>query len=177
MAKNITGSSVNTLLKYLDKGYPVIVWSTAKMKTPEFVNSWYIKTPSGDQYFEYPRGTHVTVLTGYDSSKVYMNDPYFGKLSFSHSAFAVKYALLGKQAIIIEEREETTTEEFTTVTESTTLEENVTSDESATSNENTTLGEGTTTGDDTGGTSETTDSSITTIKMTTTKATAEGGTQ
>lgn len=128
IAKNITGSSVTTLFKYLNEGRPVIVWSTAKMKTPEFVNSWYIKTPSGDQYFEYPRGTHVTVLTGYDSSKVYMNDPYFGQLSFSHSDFASKYALLGKQAIIIEECENTTKEEVTTATDTVTKLENTTTE-------------------------------------------------
>lgn len=133
IAKNITGSSVNTLLNYLDKGYPIIVWSTARMKTPEFVNSWYIKTDSGDKYFEYPRGTHVTVLTGYDSSKVYMNDPYFGKVSFSHSDFSSKYALLGKQAILIEKYETTTAEESTAIPESTTDDETTASEESTTS--------------------------------------------
>ncbi len=146
VAKNITGSSVNTLLKYIDEGHPVIVWSTAKMKTPEFVNSWYIKTESGDKYFEYPRGTHVTVLIGYDSAKIYMADPYYGdKLSFSISDFSSKYSLLGKQAIVLVPKEVTsenlTLEDVTTAPED---DSRLPGDEDMSSGEDSTSGTGTT---------------------------------
>ena len=81
----------------------MVVWATANMKTPTLVNSWYIKNPGGeDIYFEYPRGTHVMVLTGYDSKYVYIADPYYGYVKYTHSAFNDKWILLGKQAIVIE---------------------------------------------------------------------------
>lgn len=113
-AKNITGCSFSTLLKKLDSGRPVIVWATAKMQTPKYVNSWYIKNPGGeDIYFEYPRGTHVMVLTGYDSSYVYISDPIYGQVKYTKSAFNDKWVLLGKQAIILDDKQETTTESTT----------------------------------------------------------------
>lgn len=101
-AKNITGCTFNTLLSYLDKKSPVIVWATDNMKTPTLVNSWYIKNPDGsDRYFEYPRGTHVMVLSGYDGKYVYITDPYYGKVKYTYSAFHDKWVLLGRQAIVL----------------------------------------------------------------------------
>ncbi len=127
-AKNITGCSFSTLIKHIDEGRPVIVWATGGMRTPTLVNSWYIKNADGTEtYFEYPRGTHVTVLVGYDSNKVYMLDPYHGEKSYSHSAFIDKWNLLGNQAIILVEKSaETTTETTTTTTTTTTLPETTT---------------------------------------------------
>lgn len=103
-AKNITGCSFGTLLKHIDEGDPVIVWATAQMKTPQYVNSWYIKGADGkDVYFEYPRGTHVMVLSGYDGQYVYIADPYFGYVKYTYSAFNSKWELLGKQAIFLDD--------------------------------------------------------------------------
>ena len=67
------------------------------------VNAWYIKTANGDQYFSYPRGTHVMILMGYDANNVTVMDPYGGGTKvFSRSAFVSKYNLLGKQAIVLQ---------------------------------------------------------------------------
>ncbi len=116
-AKNITGCSFQTLLKNIDNGSPVIVWATAKMQTPKYVNSWYIKQADGsEKYFEYPRGTHVMVLSGYDGSYVYITDPIYGNVKYSYSAFNDKWTLLGKQAIILKKGIETTTEKPTAPT-------------------------------------------------------------
>ena len=73
------------------------------MNVPSTVNSWYIDRGNGQyEYFEYPRGTHVTVLCGYDGSKVYMMDPYDNAcLSFSSSTFKARWDLLGNQGVIL----------------------------------------------------------------------------
>lgn len=141
-AKNITGCSFSSLIKNLDSGDPVIVWATARMKTPTLVNSWYIKNADGtDRYFEYPRGTHVMVLTGYDGTYVYVNDPYYGALKFTYQSFSDKWELLGKQAIVLESGTpptETTTAPTTTETttgESTTEEPAETATEVSTETE------------------------------------------
>ena len=99
----ITGCSYNELLGYLADGYPVIVWSTYNMNVPTTVNEWYIDRGNGKyEYFSYPRGTHVTVLCGYDGSKVYMMDPYDNAcLSFSSSTFKARWDLLGNQGVIL----------------------------------------------------------------------------
>lgn len=115
-AVNITGCSFKTLLKQIDNGDPVIVWATAKMQTPKYVNSWYIKQPDGKEvYFEYPRGTHVMVLAGYDGKSVYITDPIYGNVKYSYAAFNDKWELLGRQAIILQDKVETTTAPPTTL--------------------------------------------------------------
>lgn len=122
-AKNITGCSFKTLLNYNKNGHPIIVWATYRMKIPTLVNSWYIKNADGtDRYFEYPRGTHVMVLIGHDSNRVYIADPYrSGTQSYSISTFADRWNLLGRQAIIMEDRApEPSTTKGTTITKETT---------------------------------------------------------
>ena len=136
-AKNITGCSFSALLSQLDNNNPVIVWATANMKTPTLVNSWYIKQADGsDKYFEYPRGTHVMVLSGYDSKYVYITDPYYGKVKYTQSAFNDKWVLLGKQAIVLEEWTAPSETETESTTESTT--ENITESTTENATESTT---------------------------------------
>lgn len=101
-AYNKTGTAFGDLLQYIDEGKPVIVWSTYNMKTPSTVNSWYIATSTGPEYFSYPRGTHVCVLVGYDQKNIYLADPYGASTkTFSRSAFNDKYKLLGRQAVVV----------------------------------------------------------------------------
>ncbi|MBQ8062401.1 MAG: C39 family peptidase [Bacteroidales bacterium] len=102
-AVNKTGATFSELLNFLDEGKPVIVWSTYNMQTPTTVNAWYIATPTGPEYFSYPRGTHVCVLIGYDAKNVYLADPYGAtNKTFSRSAFNDKYKLLGRQAVLLQ---------------------------------------------------------------------------
>ncbi len=100
-AKKISGCTFNELLSYVSEGYPVMVWATYKMQQPTKVNSWYIETTG--KYFEYPRGTHVMILSGYDGTKVATVDPYNGNgvLEFSKSVFKSRWELLGRQGIIL----------------------------------------------------------------------------
>ena len=53
------------------------------------------------------------VLSGYDSQYVYITDPYFGNVKYTHSAFNDKWTLLGNQAIVLEEGGIETTTNFT----------------------------------------------------------------
>ena len=99
-AVKISGCSFDELLGYISNGSPAIVWATYKMQKPTKVNAWYIE--STGKYFEYPRGTHVMILSGYSSSTVTTVDPYDnGVLTFDKSTFEDRWELLGKQAIIL----------------------------------------------------------------------------
>lgn len=99
-AVRISGCSFDELLGYISDGYPAIVWATYKMQTPKTVNAWYIE--STGKYFEYPRGTHVMILSGYSSTQVTTVDPYDnGVLLFNTSKFKEKWELLGRQAIVL----------------------------------------------------------------------------
>lgn len=104
-AKNITGCTFSELISQLDRKNPIVVWATSRMNNSGIMHSWYIKNPDGsEEYFEYPKSTHVMVLSGYDSKYVYITDPYYGKLKFTRSAFKDKWNLLGRQAIVLERR-------------------------------------------------------------------------
>lgn len=99
-AVKISGCSFKELLGYVSEGYPVIVWATYKMQNPTKVNSWYIE--STGKYFEYPRGTHVMILSGYSSTQVTTVDPYDnGVLTFDIKKFEDRWNLLGKQGVIL----------------------------------------------------------------------------
>lgn len=99
-AVRISGCSFEELLGYISDGHPAIVWATYKMQTPKTVNAWYIE--STGKYFEYPRGTHVMILSGYSSTQVTTVDPYDnGVLTFEISLFKAKWELLGRQAIVL----------------------------------------------------------------------------
>ena len=99
-AVRISGCSFDKLLSYISDGSPAIVWATYKMQKPTKVNSWYIE--STGKYFEYPRGTHVMILSGHSSTSVTTVDPYDnGVLTFDKNTFEDRWELLGKQAIIL----------------------------------------------------------------------------
>ena len=102
-ARRISGCSFETLLEYLSEGHPAIVWSTYNMLVPQTVNSWYIPKPDGSaRYFQYPRGTHVTVLKGYSRGTVTMMDPYGGNTkTFHRDTFRARWNLLGRQAVVL----------------------------------------------------------------------------
>lgn len=98
-AVNISGCSFKTLLNHISQGRPAIVWATYNMIVPQTVNSWYINGTG--EYFEYPRGTHVMVLTGYSKNTVTVMDPIGGSKTFNLKTFQKRWKLLGKQAIIL----------------------------------------------------------------------------
>ncbi len=99
-AVKISGCTFQQLLKYIKDGSPAIVWATYKMQKPKTVNAWYIE--STGKYFEYPRGTHVMILSGYSPTSVTTVDPYNnGVITFGMSKFKEKWELLGQQAIVL----------------------------------------------------------------------------
>lgn len=101
-AVKLTGCTFSQMLNEISSGRPAIVWATYKMFNPTSVNSWYIPQANGSaKYFEYPRGTHVMVLTGHSDRYVWITDPILGKVSYDISIFEARWNLLGKQAIVL----------------------------------------------------------------------------
>lgn len=100
-AVNITGCTFETLLNTVSDGHPAVVWATYNMNNPTEVNAWYIR--STGKYFEYPKGTHVMVLCGYDKDNVYVMDPYNYPTpkKFTRASFKSHWELLGNQAIVL----------------------------------------------------------------------------
>lgn len=98
----LTGCEWNDVLKEISLGRPAIVWATYRMLVPSNVNSWYARGSDGKyRYFEYPKGTHVTVLTGYSDGYVTIMDPIDGTVSYNINTFEKRWHLLGNQAIVL----------------------------------------------------------------------------
>lgn len=100
-ANDITGTNFQELYNYIDRGYPVIVWGTMYMKTPQFTGasvSW-----NGRRYLWY-RLEHCMVLYGYDkkSDTVQISDPLLGYVTRNRADFEYLYNITGKNAVVIQ---------------------------------------------------------------------------
>lgn len=105
LAENISGSSEEEILEYLNQGTPVCVWVTMDLKKITYKNGWYIKDGRTytDEYFEWPGGEHCMLLTGYGRDTVTVHDPLKGKTEYDRKTFFQRYKDMGSQAIILTE--------------------------------------------------------------------------
>lgn len=101
--KNLSGTSLRDLFKYVADNTPVVLISTPELMTPRSGDSWY--TPDG-RYVTWQRGHHCMVLIGYDLNrgKVYCADPMKkkGVVEYDMGKFEEIYNLKGKNAMIID---------------------------------------------------------------------------
>lgn len=99
-AKNITGTSLEGLFQYIDKGMPVVVWGTLNMGS----TTWFRAGSKNGATFYWPSRAHCVVLTGYDKNRkvVKVNDPIRGKVEYSFSSFERAYKTMNRNAMIIQ---------------------------------------------------------------------------
>ena len=96
---NETGASLPELCaRYIDNGYPVIIWASIAMIATYGSDRW--TTPSGES-FTWPANEHCLLLVGYDKNDYYLNDPYKsrGCLKYARSRVEQRYRELGCQAV------------------------------------------------------------------------------
>lgn len=96
-ATNRTGSSFENLLTYVDRGVPVVVWSTMYMmnRGPAQLHS--------HGYTAYSN-THAVTIAGYDpfAKQVLVADPLSGLVWRDQARFKSLYNQMGRQAVTIE---------------------------------------------------------------------------
>lgn len=99
-AKDITGSTPQTIYKYVANGTPVIIWNTIHL---------YSNNPSGS-YTTYKGTTyhwdyneHCVVMSGYDFNRnvVIIHDPVDGIVERDADEFWERYENLGSMAMIV----------------------------------------------------------------------------
>ncbi len=97
---NYTGCELEVLkTDCIDKGIPVVVWTTVNMKTPRKSVNTVWKLEDGSEYVPYVN-LHCVVLVGYDDNYYYFNDSLKGKEWFFKKEDVEKvYAGMGKRAI------------------------------------------------------------------------------
>ena len=108
-AKSLHGESVEKLCQeYIGKGDPVMLWATINMMKSGKSTSWIISdTDENSIYnkgdvFTWTTQEHCLVLTGYDESSYYFNDPWIGKaVSYPRETVEARYQEMESQAVVI----------------------------------------------------------------------------
>lgn len=103
---NMTGSDPSRLYAYLEMGYPVIVWATAKMR-PSSEGARWIDRETGE-IVTWKGNEHCLLLIGYDNTlgRVYVNDPQLGTVAYDKRLFEKRYREMESQAVVIVETTE-----------------------------------------------------------------------
>lgn len=99
---DISGNSREQITKYLDKGIPVIIWTTLDLSEPKMKASWYLNDTG--EYFPAPVNLHCVVLDGYEDKDnlVYVMNPLKGQVTYNADQFFKSYEDIGSHALIIQ---------------------------------------------------------------------------
>lgn len=98
---DITGSSRDEIINYVEQGKPVVIWVTLGMNPPNTNYHWYVDDT--DEYYEALLNLHCVVINGIKGNEFYVMDPLEGNVFYEIDAFLDSYESLGNRAIIIEE--------------------------------------------------------------------------
>ena len=108
-AVSVSGKSLEYLAgKYIAQGQPVMVWATIYMTASYKTTTWRVNyTDENARYklgssYTWLANEHCLLLTGYDSSYYYFNDPWTNsRIAYSKSIVNTRYNELGKQAVVM----------------------------------------------------------------------------
>ncbi len=95
------GVSLESLCRnYIDCGIPFVIWSTLGMSPLSYTShSWQISGTGETHYLI--RNLHCVLLTGYDDTYYYINDPLSGQVVYLKSTVNASFLSLGSQAVTI----------------------------------------------------------------------------
>jgi len=96
VAYDITGTSWDGLFYYIDRGYPVIIWTTSYAYEPWYSDYEY------DGWYWY-ENEHCVVLYGIDriDSSVWVSDPTSGDVAYDTGHYRWVYEACGSMAVVI----------------------------------------------------------------------------
>ena len=96
---NVSYSSFDTLLSYVNNGNPIIIWATEQVMEPEVAYTWEYNGTTQ----EWLRPQHCLVLTGFDKANnlVYVADPMMGNVSYPLDVFELRYTQMYSQAVLV----------------------------------------------------------------------------
>ncbi len=93
-ARDITGSGFDSLAAYVQKGYPVMAWTTMGFTDPQFTGAF-------DNGLEWYSNEHCVVLYGIEGDKVLVSDPMDGLIERDAGRFAEIYEACGSMALVL----------------------------------------------------------------------------
>jgi uncharacterized protein YvpB len=97
-AADLTNTSFDQLIEEVANGNPVWVITTSTFAPVSAVETW--QTPEGTVDITY--NMHSVVITGYDSTNIYINNPYGTKnQKVDRESFIQAWEQMGKQAVVL----------------------------------------------------------------------------
>ena len=93
-AHDISGSSFEELLGYVNGGVPVLVWTTMYMASPSWSGQYY----AGHEWYW---NEHCVVLYGASNGNVMVSDPLIGCIERGYDGFRSLYYACGSMAVVI----------------------------------------------------------------------------
>ncbi|MED4014562.1 C39 family peptidase [Sutcliffiella cohnii] len=98
-AIDITGTSKEDIIYFINKGIPVVVWTTLDLSPPRFNYNWFLQEDG--QNYDAKTNLHVVVLNGFTDDKVHVMNPLIGQVTYDAEAFFRVYEQMGQHAIIV----------------------------------------------------------------------------
>lgn len=99
ITENVSGSSREEILSFMDQNIPVIVWVTLDLSPPVISGGWYID--GTDEFHSSFTNLHAVVLDGWKDGEVIVMDPLKGLVTHPEDTFFESYEALGSQAITV----------------------------------------------------------------------------
>lgn len=96
-AYNVSSSDFTELLKYINDGYPVMIWGTMYMQEGYYSIQWTIDNEVIKWYSKF----HCMVLIGYTEDSYIIADPLQGIVEYDKNIVEQRYNELEKQALVI----------------------------------------------------------------------------
>ena len=83
------GLSKEQILKLVNKGIPVCIWSSIGNSEIKYIGGWYLIKDGeySDELFYWPSGEHCLVITGHDAKNVKVCDPLKGVCEYPKESF------------------------------------------------------------------------------------------
>ena len=97
MALDLTGCEFNDLLYYLVLKIPV--WVIINITYAPLPQSAFLTWDTADGLIRITYREHSVLLTGYDETYIYFNDPLKGKYAAERDKFAAAWEQMGRQAV------------------------------------------------------------------------------
>lgn len=100
-AVDLTGTSLDDLLKLIENGYPVMIWATLRMEYPSFDEGVYEEYDG--IYYPWYLNEHCILLTGYNTkdSTVSISDPIYGEYTCDMDYFEQIYNEIGQFSLTV----------------------------------------------------------------------------
>lgn len=97
IAYNVSTSDFKSLLKYINNGYPVMIWATMSLIPSYPSDRWIVD----NQEVQWYANEHCMVLIGYTKDQYIFADPLKGIVRYNKGLVEQRYNELGNQAVVI----------------------------------------------------------------------------